>query len=116
MTSYTKGILTEYFACLFLIIRGYSILKTRYKTKFGEIDIIAKKKKSIHFVEVKYRKTEAKAKTAISGKNKQRVLNSAKLFIQRNQKYTNYTLCFDAIVVSIPLKIKIIKNAWGETI
>ena len=34
----------EYFAMLFLMLKGYSILERRYKTKVGEIDIIAKKK------------------------------------------------------------------------
>ena len=114
ITSYTKGVFAEYLACIFLIIRGYSILKMRYKTKLGEIGIIARKRKTIHFIEVKLRKTQSKAKYAITLKNQSRVMNSAKLFMQSNSKYNSYDLCFDAITVILPLKVNLIKNAWGE--
>ena len=36
--------------------KGYRILERNYRTKFGEIDIIAKDKKSLVFTEVKYHK------------------------------------------------------------
>ena len=113
-TSYTKGIFAEYLACVFLFVRGYQILSIRYKTKLGEIDIIARKSKSIHFVEVKLRQNADKAKLAITSKNKQRVINAAKLFLQRNKKYANFALSFDAIAVTLPLKVAFIKNAWSE--
>jgi putative endonuclease len=48
------GHLGEYFAILFLMVKGYSILERRYKTKVGEIDIIAKKKNVTIFCEVKH--------------------------------------------------------------
>src|SRR3989338_8860360 len=37
----------------YLISKGYSIIESNYNTKFGEIDIIAKYKGIIHFIEVK---------------------------------------------------------------
>lgn len=52
----------ENLACEYLVKKGYNILERNYRIKFGEIDIIAKKrwtllhlfnKQSIHFVEVK---------------------------------------------------------------
>lgn len=39
--------------------RGYKILETNFKNKFGEIDIIAKKDGFLVFIEVKYRSTVA---------------------------------------------------------
>lgn len=42
----------------FLRKTGYEILETNYKTKIGEIDIIAKDKDVIVFVEVKTRSSE----------------------------------------------------------
>ena len=45
----------EDLACHELGRRGYSILARRYRTRFGEIDIVAQSNKTIVFVEVKTR-------------------------------------------------------------
>jgi putative endonuclease len=37
----------------FLVKHGFMILETNYRTKYGELDIVAKKDKKLHFVEVK---------------------------------------------------------------
>lgn len=42
-------------AASYLKKRGYKILERNYRTKFGEIDIVASKKRAIVFVEVKTR-------------------------------------------------------------
>lgn len=55
------GNLGERIACEYLVKKGYKILGRNWKTKWGEIDIIAQRKpklfgnsdKAIHFVEVK---------------------------------------------------------------
>ena len=43
----------EIIARSFIVKHGFSILETNYRTKYGEIDIIAKKDNKIRFVEVK---------------------------------------------------------------
>jgi putative endonuclease len=45
----------EELACAELRRRGYAILERRYRTRFGEIDIIARDGEVIAFVEVKAR-------------------------------------------------------------
>ena len=47
------GQIGEDCACRYLVERGFKIIERNYLKKWGEIDIIAKKKKKIHFVEVK---------------------------------------------------------------
>jgi len=47
------GQIGERIAQKFLENKGFSIIGRNYKLKFGEIDIIAQKGRSIHFVEVK---------------------------------------------------------------
>jgi putative endonuclease len=51
------GILGEDLACAELLRRGYSILARRYRTRFGEIDIISERDNVVVFVEVKARRT-----------------------------------------------------------
>ena len=49
------GKLGEDLACEELRRRGYAILERRYRTKFGEIDIIAREAGDVVFIEVKAR-------------------------------------------------------------
>ena len=49
------GLAGEDLACKELERLGYEILARRYRTRFGEIDIVAKHKQSTVFVEVKAR-------------------------------------------------------------
>lgn len=56
MTSYSTGREAEQEACRYLIEQGYQVIDNNWKTKYCEIDIIAKKSKTVVFVEVKYRK------------------------------------------------------------
>lgn len=50
----------EDFAANFLAKQGYEIIERNYHSRYGEIDIIAKKDETIAFVEVKTRKADAK--------------------------------------------------------
>ena len=59
MRNKIEGDMGETRAAKFLREKGYRILQTNYKTKFGEIDIIAQDKNVIVFVEVKERATLA---------------------------------------------------------
>jgi putative endonuclease len=47
------GKIGEKTACMFLMKRGFRIIEQNYWKKWGEIDIIAKNKGKLHFVEVK---------------------------------------------------------------
>lgn len=54
-TSKTQkiGEIGENLACMFLMKHGFTILERNVANKFGEIDIVAKKKGIVHFFEVK---------------------------------------------------------------
>ena len=47
------GKIGEDCACKYLENKGYKVLDRNYLKKWGEIDIVAKKDKKVHFVEVK---------------------------------------------------------------
>ena len=47
------GNMGENIATMFLVKQGYDIIERNYLKKWGEIDIVAKKDKKLHFVEVK---------------------------------------------------------------
>ena len=53
----TLGKLGEDLACAELARRGYAILARRYRTRFGEIDIVSEREGMVVFVEVKARRS-----------------------------------------------------------
>lgn len=48
-----KGQIGEDIACKWLENKGFLIVERNYSRKWGEIDIVAKKDKILHFIEVK---------------------------------------------------------------
>lgn len=116
MKNNDSGNFAESIARAIFLLKGYTIVEKNYVTgkgtTAGEIDFIAKRGKTLVFVEVKNRKNLEDAYYAISENQKQRIINGAKSFISRNQKYTNFDMRFDAVLVKLPFTIKHIKNAW----
>jgi putative endonuclease len=100
--TYQFGILAEKISIFLLIIKGYKILKWRYKSRFGEVDIIAKKAKIIVAIEVKARKSSSKIiiEEILSLKQIERVKKSAQFFVSENLQFHNYDLRFDFIEVN----------------
>jgi putative endonuclease len=58
------GKLGEDLACAELRRRGYAILARRYRSRFGEIDIVSERDGTVVFVEVKARKTTRRGDAA----------------------------------------------------
>ncbi|PMP68669.1 MAG: YraN family protein [Thermodesulfobacterium geofontis] len=102
-TPKEKGAKAEESAAEYLQSKGYKILERNYKTAFGEIDIIAKKKNSLIFVEVKseFGKEEFLAEEKVDFKKREKILKSAEYFLLKNfQKLSKIEeIRFDVIVV-----------------
>ncbi len=115
INSYKKGLLSELYASWFLRLKGYKILQPRYKTPFGEIDLIAVKSKSVVCVEVKYRPTADQAIEAVSYKSQKRIISAAQFFLVRHQKYHQADIRFDVVTVTPYFGIRHHKNAWYDS-
>ncbi len=59
MTTFVSGRQAEAAAALYLKDQGFKILGQNWRTRWCEIDIVAQKAKTIYFVEVKFRKSDA---------------------------------------------------------
>jgi len=115
MSRYKNGLFAEYYAALFLFLKGYRVLVMRYKTKVGEVDIIARRKNTIVFIEVKYRKDRLIGGDAISPKSQSRIRRAAEYYMMKNQNESNIIDCelrMDAMIVTHKLFIHHIKNAF----
>jgi putative endonuclease len=97
--SFKQGLWGELKALFYIMMKGYLPLKWRYKTKHGEIDLIAKQKNTLVFIEVKTRPTLAKGYDSISAVQRNRIERAAQFFIQKHKKYQNCGSRFDAIII-----------------
>lgn len=110
--TYQFGIAAERLVIWFLRLKGYSILSWRYKTYFGEIDLIAKKGKTIIFIEVKARKSSELIEIVLRPKQVERIKKAAEFFIAKNPKFHNYDCRFDFVQVDKFFIPKHHKNFW----
>ena len=109
-----KGKIGENIAKKYLISLGMTIICSNYRTKFGEIDIIAKLENKIIFVEVKSRmsKDYGLACEAVDYKKIGKITSVAKYYISTNN-LKNYEIRFDVIeIYFIEEKINHIENAF----
>ena len=76
----------EDLACAELRRRGYAILSRRYRTRYGEIDIVARDGATIVFVEVKARSDErfGGAAAAVTGWKQLRIVRMAADYLVRH--------------------------------
>ena len=110
------GALAEDRAEKFLKASGYKILQRNYKTKLGEIDIIAKDKDTFCFVEVKCRLTDrfGTGFEAVTGKKQQQIAKAALSFL-KEKKLLDKSARFDTVSLDSSgkeEKITLIKNAF----
>ncbi len=109
-----KGKIGEVIARRYLVSIGMTILCSNYRTKFGEIDIIAKLDNKIVFVEVKSRisKDYGLACEAVDNKKISKITSVAKYYLLANN-LKNYEIRFDVVEVYFyEEKINHIQNAF----
>jgi len=109
-----KGRRAENIVALWLRVRGFSIIGQRVKTPKGEIDIIAKRFKSLVFIEVKARKDFEIGVNSISHKQIHRIIAAANYWRAGKQKYNDCSCRFDIVIVNPYLSITHLKNAFDE--
>jgi putative endonuclease len=102
-------------AAMFLIAKGYRILARRFKTPFGEIDIVAHRRRALVFVEVKARERADEAAEAVTERGKQRIVAAAELWLARNPADPQQEMRFDVILVTPGKLPQHIPNAFDAS-
>lgn len=110
--SYLFGFYCEYVAAFLFCLKGYRVLKHRYKTQYGEIDLIVKRGSLIVFVEVKGRIEEDRFDYAVLPKARRRIERTAQAFIQEHIKFMTCEMRFDVVFIKPFSFPKHIKRAW----
>ena len=92
----------ERMACDRLIEAGYSILTCRFRSRFGEIDIVAKDKESVVFVEVKTRtdRTFGDPAEAVTPQKQQKIVRMAEEYVLLG-RLENTHCRFDVVAIDL---------------
>ncbi|TWH48458.1 YraN family protein [Sporomusa sp. KB1] len=118
MNHIATGDKGEQSAASYLSKLGYTIIATKYRAKTGEIDIIAKDKDCLVFVEVKTRRSTIYGfpAEAVNFRKQQKIINTALCFF--NQRGITDCACrFDILEVYLTkesIQCNHIINAFGK--
>lgn len=93
------GLRAEAIAVWLLRLKGYRILARRFASPVGEIDIIARRRNLLAFVEVKGRHGGGVDLNAITDRQMRRIGRAAEAFVQARPVFVNCDRRFDAVLV-----------------
>jgi putative endonuclease len=102
------GLRAETIAALWLRCKFYTILARRYRLRGGEIDIIARRGRTIAFVEVKARASLEEAMVSITEEKRRRVSRAASRWLSANPWAADHVLRADAVFIAprrLPLHV-----------
>ena len=97
--AYRRGHSSEWLAAAALLVKGYRILARRYRTRLGEIDLIARRGDLVLIVEVKARRTLVEAMQAIARDSERRIEGAADLWLARQPDFGRLSVRFDMVAV-----------------
>ena len=115
IAAFRLGLSAESRAAMFLIAKGYRIVARRWKTPFGEIDIVARRRRALVFIEVKARDRADDAAEAVTERGKRRIIAAAEVWLAHNPVDAQREIRFDVMLFT-PGKIpQHIANAFDAT-
>ncbi len=108
MSNSSVGRLGEDKATSYLLSQGYSILQRNYRTKLGELDIVAQKRGIITFCEVKTRIGDSKGKPyeAVDKCKLQHLYRACQLYVLQN-KLKNAKLSLQVISIELSSNLSV---------
>jgi putative endonuclease len=100
LAAFRTGLSAETCAAAYPMAKGYRILAKRFRTPHGEIDLIAKRRNLLAFVEVKARATLDEAAFAVTPRQQQRIIDAAQGWLIAHPEHAELELRFDAILIA----------------
>jgi len=97
--AFRVGLSAESRAAAFLIAKGFRILARRWKTPVGEIDIVARRRHLLVFVEVKARERLDDAAWSVTDRQRARIVAAAEAWLAAHGADDIRDMRFDAMLV-----------------
>jgi putative endonuclease len=100
VAAFRTGLSAEARAAAYLMAKGYRILARRFRTPVGEIDLVARRRNVIVFVEVKARATLDDAAYAVTPRQQRRIIDAAQAWLMAHPEHAEFDLRFDAMLIA----------------
>jgi len=111
-TAERRGRLAEHLAAWSCRLKGFRVLAKRYRTPFGEIDLVLRRHALVIFVEVKARASFDQALHALRPQQQVRLTRAATIYLRDHPAHAGCALRFDLIAL-VPWRWpRHIKDAW----
>src|ERR1700676_5701859 len=81
IAAFRTGLSAESRAAAYLMAKGYRILAKRYRTPYGEIDLVARRRHLVAFIEVKARASLDEAAYAVTPRQQARIIEAARAWV-----------------------------------
>jgi putative endonuclease len=115
VAAFRLGLSAESRAAMLLIAKGYRIVARRWRTPVGEIDIIARRRRDLLFVEVKARDQLDVAAEGVTERSKRRIIAAAELWLAHHPQDAQSYIRFDVILVAPGKMPRHIANAFDAS-
>jgi putative endonuclease len=113
--AFRLGLSAESRAAMYLVAKGYRIVARRFRSPVGEIDIVARRRGTLVFVEVKARDTLDAAAEAVIVPQRRRIIAAAEAWLAAHPDDMNSPMRFDAVLVAPGKMPRHIENAFDAT-
>jgi putative endonuclease len=100
VAAFRAGISAEARAAAWLMAKGYRILAKRFRSPYGEIDLVARKRNLVSFVEVKARASLDDAAYAVTPRQQARIIAAAQAWLMAHPEHAELELRFDAVLIA----------------
>ena len=98
--AFRTGGSAEARAAAFLTVKRYRILARRFRTPFGEIDLVARRGNLVVFVEVKARASLEEAAYAVTPRQQRRIIDAARAWLVAHPEHAEFELRFDVMLIA----------------
>ena len=100
VAAFRTGLSAEIRAAAYLMAKGYRIMAKRFRTPYGEIDIVARRRSLLVFVEVKARASLDDAAYAVTPRQQQRIIDAAQAWLMAHPEHADFDLRFDVMLIA----------------
>src|ERR1700676_4651713 len=100
VAAFRTGLSAESRAAALLMAKGYRILAKRFRTPYGEIDLVARKRNLLAFIEVKARASLDDAAYAVTPRQQARIIAAAQAWLMTHPEHAEFELRFDVVLIA----------------